>query len=44
MLIGIGFQDPLLVGLIGLGIMLVMVALGVRVVFAAALAGTEEPS
>ncbi|MBL4574578.1 MAG: TRAP transporter large permease subunit, partial [Opitutaceae bacterium] len=39
MIIGIGFDDPFLVGLIGIGMMLFMVFLGVRVVFAAALVG-----
>jgi tripartite ATP-independent transporter DctM subunit len=36
MLIGLGFQHPLLVGLIGIGLMMLLVLLGVRVVFAAA--------
>lgn len=36
MLIGIGFSNPLLVGLIGIGLLLVLVVIGVRVVFAAA--------
>ena len=39
MILGIGFDDPFLVGLIGLGAMLFMVTLGVRVVFAAAVVG-----
>ena len=39
MIIGIGFDNPLLVGLIGLGLLLLLVCLGVRVVFAAALTG-----
>ncbi|MEX3008399.1 TRAP transporter large permease [Hoeflea sp. TYP-13] len=39
MILGIGFQDPLLVGFIGLGLLLVLVFLGVRVVFAAAVTG-----
>lgn len=39
MIIGIGFDDPLLVGIIGLGLILVLVLSGVRVVFAAALVG-----
>jgi tripartite ATP-independent transporter DctM subunit len=39
MILGIGFDDPFLVGLIGLGLMLVLVLVGVRVVFAAAVAG-----
>jgi len=39
MIIGIGFSDPFLVGLIGLGFLLVLVFLGVRVVFAAATVG-----
>ncbi|MEM7774241.1 MAG: TRAP transporter large permease [Pseudomonadota bacterium] len=39
MIIGIGFSDPFLVGLIGLGILFVLVVLGVRVVIAASLVG-----
>lgn len=39
MILGIGFDNPFLVGLIGLGIMLVLVIAGVRVVFAAAVVG-----
>ena len=39
MLLGIGFDDPFLVGLIGLGFMFMLVLAGVRVVFAAALTG-----
>ncbi|WP_136658841.1 TRAP transporter large permease [Nitratireductor sp. XY-223] len=39
MIIGIGFDDPLTVGLIGLGLLLFLVFLGVRVVFAAAVTG-----
>lgn len=39
MILGIGFDDPFLVGLIGLGIMLVLVVVGVRVVFAASVVG-----
>jgi len=39
MLIGIGFSDPLLVGMIGIGLLLVLVMIGMRVVFAAALVG-----
>ncbi|MEH6655899.1 TRAP transporter large permease [Loktanella salsilacus] len=39
MLIGIGFSNPLLVGLIGIGLLLVLVVIGVRVVFAAATVG-----
>lgn len=39
MLIGIGFSDPLLVGLIGIGLLLLLVVIGMRVVFAAALVG-----
>lgn len=39
MIIGIGFDDPFLVGLIGLGLLLVLVLVGVRVVFAAAIVG-----
>ncbi len=39
MILGIGFDDPLLVGLIGLGFLFFMIFIGVRVVFAAALVG-----
>lgn len=39
MIIGIGFDDPFLVGLIGLGVLIVLVVIGVRVVFAAAIVG-----
>ena len=39
MILGIGFSDPLLVGLIGLGILFAMIVIGVRVTFAAAIAG-----
>ena len=39
MILGIGFGDPFLVGLIGIGALLFMVSLGVRVVFAAAVVG-----
>jgi len=39
MLIGIGFDNPLLVGLLALGLLLFLVFLGVRVVFAAASVG-----
>jgi tripartite ATP-independent transporter DctM subunit len=39
MLIGIGFENPLLVGVIGIALLLVLVFLGVRVVFAAASVG-----
>lgn len=39
MILGIGFQDPFLVGLIGLGLLLVLIVIGVRVVFAAAVVG-----
>jgi tripartite ATP-independent transporter DctM subunit len=39
MILGIGFEDPFLVGLIGVGALLIMVSLGVRVVFAAAVVG-----
>ena len=39
MLIGIGFSDPLLVGMIGIGLLLALVLIGMRVVFAAALVG-----
>ncbi|MEP0944315.1 MAG: TRAP transporter large permease [Rhizobiaceae bacterium] len=39
MILGIGFSDPLLVGLIGLGVLMLLVLIGVRVVFAAATVG-----
>lgn len=39
MILGIGFNDPFLVGLIGLGLLLICVLAGVRVVFAAAVVG-----
>lgn len=39
MIIGIGFSNPFLVGLIALGLMLFLVFVGVRVVFAAAVVG-----
>lgn len=39
MIIGIGFEDPFFVGLIGLGLLFVLVVIGVRVVFAAAIVG-----
>ena len=39
MILGIGYEDPFLVGLIGVGLLLVFVFLGVRVVFAAAIVG-----
>ena len=39
MIIGIGFDDPFLVGLIGLGLLFILVLLGVRIVFAAAFVG-----
>jgi len=39
MILGIGFDDPFLVGLLGLGLLLVLVLIGVRVVFAAAIVG-----
>ncbi|WP_419910819.1 TRAP transporter large permease [Hoeflea sp.] len=39
MILGIGFDDPLKVGLIGLGLLLFLVFIGVRVVFAAAATG-----
>lgn len=39
MILGIGFDDPFLVGLIGLGLIFLLVLFGVRVVFAAAVAG-----
>jgi len=39
MILGIGFDNPFLVGIIGLCIMLVLVVSGVRVVFAAAVVG-----
>ncbi len=39
MILGIGFDDPFLVGLIGLGCMFLLVLSGVRVVFAASVIG-----
>jgi len=39
MIFGIGFSDPFLVGVIALSLMLVLIFLGVRVVFAAAVVG-----
>jgi len=39
MILGIGFENPFLVGLIGLGCMFILVLTGVRVVFAAAVVG-----
>lgn len=39
MILGIGFDDPFLVGLIGLGVMFLLVLSGVRIVFAAAIVG-----
>ena len=39
MIFGIGFDDPFLVGILALGLMLVLIFLGVRVVFAAAFVG-----
>ena len=39
MILGIGFDDPFLVGLIGLGLLFALVLSGVRVVFSAALVG-----
>ncbi len=39
MILGIGFDDPFLVGLIGLGALFALVLVGVRVVFAAAVIG-----
>jgi len=39
MILGIGFEDPFLVGLIGLGLLMCLVLIGVRVVFAAAVVG-----
>jgi len=39
MIFGIGFSDPFLVGLIALGILMILIFFGVRVVFAAALVG-----
>ena len=39
MILGIGFDDPFLVGLIGLGLLMCLVLIGVRVVFAAAIVG-----
>ena len=39
MILGIGFSDPLLVGLIGLTLLFILVLFGVRIVFAAAIVG-----
>lgn len=39
MILGIGMSDPLLVGMITLGLLLLLIVLGVRVVFAAAFVG-----
>ena len=39
MILGIGFDNPLLVGIIGLGLIFFFVFIGVRVVFAAAVVG-----
>ena len=39
MLLGIGFSNPLLVGIIGVGLVLLFVIIGMRVVFAAGLVG-----
>lgn len=39
MILGIGFSDPFAVGLIALGLLLFLIFIGVRVVFAAALVG-----
>ncbi|MGI3187093.1 TRAP transporter large permease [Nioella aestuarii] len=39
MILGIGFSDPFLVGLIALGLLMALVFIGVRVVFAAAFVG-----
>lgn len=39
MILGIGYGDPFLVGLIGIGLVFVLVLMGVRVVFASALIG-----
>jgi tripartite ATP-independent transporter DctM subunit len=39
MIIGIGFDDPFLVGLIGLGVMFALILSGVRVVFASSVVG-----
>ena len=39
MILGIGFANPLLVGIIALALLLVLIFLGVRVVFAAAVVG-----
>ncbi|MDP7149861.1 MAG: TRAP transporter large permease [Paracoccaceae bacterium] len=39
MIIGIGMSDPFLVGMITLGLLLLLIVLGVRVVFAAAIVG-----
>lgn len=39
MIIGIGFDNPLLVGLIGVGLLFTMVLVGVRIVYAASIVG-----
>ncbi|MFT7028013.1 MAG: tripartite ATP-independent transporter DctM subunit, partial [Paracoccaceae bacterium] len=39
MILGIGFSDPFSVGLLALGLMLFLIVMGVRVVFAAAVTG-----
>ncbi len=39
MILGIGYEDPILVGIIAMGLMFGMALLGMRVAFAAALAG-----
>ena len=39
MILGIGFDNPFLVGLIGIGLIFVLVVAGVRVVFAASIVG-----
>jgi tripartite ATP-independent transporter DctM subunit len=39
MILGIGFTNPFLVGLIALGLMMILMLLGVRVVFSAAIIG-----
>ncbi len=39
MILGIGFSDPFLVGLLALGLLMTLIFFGVRVVFAAALVG-----
>lgn len=39
MILGIGFDDPFLVGLLGVGLLLLLVLVGIRIVFAASIVG-----